>query len=254
LLTLLSQKQLIRFLSLLLLFTALASEAATAQSAARVTRGAAAARQPQVPDPASVCSEPSDPRAVNADINLCVDRLVKADVQDVPGVGLDLNVFPYNDPELLSTPQENLFAPRPKVPSFTSWVPQPGSTSWGPRPANVEVLQPEPDEPAPEKMPSPTVQAPGMPLLTDTTATLDELSPGLGPMPDTQWKLKRARARKAAEDKRRQSREQQKRFETHCRQLHLSDLECRLKLKSEPLASITDRMNKLEKLQPKDKH
>jgi hypothetical protein len=252
LLLLLTQEQLIRFLSLLLLFAALTAEAVTAQSVP-ATPGMTAAGQQQSRS-AAVCSEPSDPRAVNAEVNLCVDRLVKADVQDVPGVLLDRNVFPYNDPEMLSPPQENLSAPRPKVSSVTSWGPQPGFTSWGPRPANVDASQPESNQPVPEAMPSPTLQLPEPPLLDDTTVTQDQTSPASGSAAELQWKRKRARAREAEEDRRRQSREQQKRFEAQCRRLHLSNLECRLKLKSDPLAAITDRMNQLEKLQPQDHH
>ncbi len=247
-----ARPQLIRFLSLLVLFAALVAEAVTAQSVPGTAAAAAVGQQRS--RPTTVCSELTDPRAVNADVNLCVDRLVKADVQDVPGARVDRNVSLYNDPELLSPPQENLFAPRPKVPSVTSWGPQPGFTSWGPKPAKLEIPQPEPDEPVPEATSSPTLQLSEPSLLTDATVIQNEPSPGLGPVPDTQWKLKRARAQKAEEDRRRQSHEQQKRFETHCRQLHLSDLECRLKLKSEPLTAITDRTNKLERLQPQDNH
>ncbi|SRR5579875_349037 len=258
---LLTQRQLIRFL-LLVLLVALLAEAAMAQNATRAS-GTAAARQPQALDPATVCSEPSDPRAVSADVNLCVDRLVKADVQDVPGARVDRSLFPDNDPELLSPPQGNLPAPRPKAPSLTSWGPspsftswglQPGLTLWGPRPANAGALPPEADKAVSEAPVSPAAPLPEAPLLTDTTIIPDEPSPDHDSSSVPRWKLKRAQAREEEERRRRLSRELQKRFDAQCRQLHLSDLQCRLKLNSDPLAAVTDRMNKLEKLPTQENH
>jgi hypothetical protein len=212
--------RLIRRLSLLVLLAGPVAGPASAQSLPPPT-GPAKAIQLQSTDGIS-CSEPPYPQSVNGEVNICVDALVKADVQDTPGLRLVVTVLPENDPELLTSPYAN---------RFTSRSPPPGATSWSQQPIGSPVLETAP------------VPAPPAAQLPVPSATLSAAEPGDGSSIDlaslsTQdRKLARARILTQEEARQRQSRQLQKDLNEQCRQMHGGDLECRSKLKSQKLAT-----------------
>lgn len=212
--------RLIRPLSLLVLPVVLVAGPTSAQSLPPPA-GPAKAIQLQSTDGIS-CSAPPPPQSVNAEVNLCVDALVQADVQDTPGIRLDVTVLPENDPEVLASPYAN---------QFTSRSPPPGATSWSQQLIRSPVL---------ETAPAPALPAAQLPVLP---ATLSAAEPGDRPSIDlaslsTQdRKLARAHIRTQEEARLRQSRQRQKDLNEQCRQMHGSNLECRLKLKSQKLAT-----------------
>jgi hypothetical protein len=226
------QMQLIRRLSSSVLLAGLIALAASAQSVSPTIRTAKAVQLQSIDS--IFCSEPLNPQAVSAAVNLCMDRLVRADVQEIPGVRLDLNVVPANDPELLATPGQNQFASRPQLA---------GATLWGPQAIRARGLEAIPTVSGPDSWSA--VQLPAAPILApteiDNSAPLDFASAST-----LARKLSRARSRKQVQEKQHQSRQLQKDLGDHCRQLHLSDLECRLTLKTQKLSAI-GQMNRIAK-------
>lgn len=229
---LLTRMRLIHRLSLPALLAVLVAAAALAQSVSPTT-GAARAMQLQSAN-STFCPEPPNPQAVSAAVNLCMDCLIRADVQDVPGVRLDQNVLPGNDPELLAIPEQNQFASRPQMA---------GATSWRPLAIRPQRLGATPTLSGPAS--SSAVQLPALAILASTEVD-NSVSLDFAYASTLDRKLSRARSRKQAEEQRRQSRELQKDLGEQCRQLHLSDLECRLKLRTQKLSAIghTDRIAK----------
>ncbi len=214
------QMRLIRHLSLLVLLAVLIAGTTSAQSMPPPT-GSAKAIPSQSADGTS-CSEPPHPQSVNADVDLCVDALVKADVQDAPGVRLDVIVLPGNDPELLASQDKNRVASRHQLPSATSWGPQRFRQELGatPTPSESASLSPA-QSPAFTIRPSPEV--------ADNTS-LDLVNVSI-----LDRNLARARVRKQEEARLRQSRQMARDQKEQCRQINLSNLECRLQLKNQKL-------------------
>lgn len=216
--------RLIRRLSLLVLLAVLVAGSTSAQSLPPPT-GSAKAIQLQTTDGIS-CSEPPYRQSVNVEVNLCVDRLVDADAQGIPGVRLDVTVLPENDPELLATTDENQFASRPQPA---------GATFWGPLSIRARGLATTPalSESA-SSSPAP------LPAVTILPSTEIEDSPSLtfASASTLDRKLTRARLRTQEEAKLRRSRQLQRDLNEQCLQMHLSDLECSLKLKSQKLSAI----------------
>ena len=208
-------------LSLLVLLAVLVAKSTPAQSAPPPVRPAKAIYL-QTTDGIS-CSEPPHPQSVDTEVDLCVNALVKANVQDTPGVRLDVTVLPENDPELLASPDESQFASRPQLPDATSWSHQP---------IGSPVLETAP------------VPAPPAAQLPVPSATLSAAEPGDGSSIDLASlstpgrKLARARIRTQEEARQRQSRQLQKDLNEQCRQMHVSNLECRLKLKNQKVSAI----------------
>jgi hypothetical protein len=168
------------------------------------------------------CLEPADTSAVNAAVDLCLDRLVKTDVQELPGTRVNLSILPADDPELLAIPVPIQPA---RVPQASSWKPQTeqsGSLDRGPE------LQT--DQPA-------ALQLPPLPITgwSDNTDTnFSELSRS-----GIQQKLARATIRAQEEEQRRRWRNQQNSFHHQCSRLHMSDLECRLGLRQQHLSALS---------------
>jgi len=207
--------------SLLSLLAVLVAETTLAQSMP-VTAGS---KRPQHASSVA-CPEPSNPQAVAAEVNLCNDRLIDADVQDIPGARLDLNVVPQNDPELLAAPDENQF-PSPARP--------PGATSWSP---HATLATASIATPAVSRSTGPSVLQPSAAPALAPAEAAGNSSFDLASASTLARKLTRNRLRTQEEARLRQSRQQQKDLNQVCRQMHLSDLECRLKLKAPKLATI----------------
>jgi hypothetical protein len=223
--------RLIRRLSLLVLLAVLLAVLiagpASAQSLPPPT-GLAKAIQLQSTDAIS-CSEPPHPQSVNAEVDLCVNALVKTDVQETPGVRLDVTVLPENDPEMLAMPDPN---------EFPSRAPLTRTTSWGPPAIGVQKLSTsralsESARPPPEQFSAIAILA--------STEVQDNASLDLTKASELDRNLARARIRKQEEARLRQSRQLQRDLNEQCRQMHLSTLECRLKLKDQKLATVGHR-------------
>jgi len=213
--------RLIRTLILSMLLAGLSVEAASAQSIPITAK----ATQPEDTN-GPACSEPANPQALNAEVNLCIDRLVKAYVQDIPGARLDVTVSLQNDLELLPTPDENQLAPRTQPVRATSWSPQ--------------AMRTQGLATAPAFSESATSSAVHLPAVTIWASTEIEDSASLtfASASTLDRKLTRARLRTQEEAKLRQSRQLQRDLNEHCRQMHLSNIECRLKLKNQKLSAI----------------
>lgn len=221
------QMRLILRLSLLVLLAVLVAGPTSAQSLPSPA-GPAKAIQLQSTEGLS-CSEPPHPQSANAEVNLCVDALVRADVQDTPGARLDVTVLPENDPELLPTPDEQQFASRAQPARATTWSPQ--------------AMRAQELATAPTFSESASSSAVYLPAVAIPASTEVDDSVSLDPAAASTLdrKLARARFRTQEESKLRQSRQLQRDLNEQCRQIHLSNLECRLKLKDQKLATVGHR-------------
>ena len=129
----------------------------------------------------SVWPEHPNPPAVDVAVDSCVDRLVRADVEELPGVRLNPAALPANDSELLAPLDAKPRATRSSVPSATSWTPKlPSSLLERPPPA-AERTTPE------------TVTLPIMPSPADTAATEPTESIDSGSVSALQAKLSHIR-------------------------------------------------------------
>jgi len=210
---------LIRRLTLLALLAVLVAGPTSAQSLPLPARPAKAI-QPQGTDGNS-CSESPHPQAVSAEVSVCVDAQLQTDVQNTPGVHLDVTVLPENDPEMFAAKDQNQFASRAQPT---------GVTSWGPQPIAVERLEtpPVPSESA-SSFPG---QLPAIAMLPPTEVA-GNTSPNLTAASTLDRKLARVRIRKQQEASLQHSRALQEGLDQLCQQMHLSTLECRLKLKNQ---------------------
>jgi hypothetical protein len=173
----------------------------------------------------SLCTLPSIPRAASAAVDRCVSRLIKADVQDMPGARVDVNLTTRHDDQTVSPLDAIQFAARPQPRVATSWgvspteIDAPGSTaalSIGAKPSPPSSL-------FGSSPPIITASAEGSPPDAGSAATLNR-------------KLTRLLVRKQEEAKLRQTREAERSLAQECQQLHLSELECKLKLREQKLA------------------
>jgi hypothetical protein len=211
--------RLIHRLSLLAPLASLLAAAASAQSPPPPAGTVQAMQQPSTES--ILCLEPSSPQAVAAAVELCVDRLVKANTQEIPGARLDVAALPENDLELLSTPDQNQFVSPPRPPGVTSWSPK------------AIAIQPLATTPAISESPgSSALQLPAVTILASTEVD-DSASLDLVSASSLDRKLNRARVRAQQEARLRRARQAQKDLDQQCRQMHLSNLECRLKLKNQ---------------------
>ena len=171
------------------------------------------------------CRESPDGSAVKASVNLCLDRQLNADVQDVAGTRLNPNALPDDDPELLATP----------VAKKSNRAPPATTSSWQPKPAQTGFLDTASQFRASDAFLP-------VPRLTITNRIEDsDSNPSDSPAPSLmQQQLARARARAQHEERRRRTREEQNSFHQQCSRLHMSDLNCRLRLRRQKLSALSD--------------
>jgi len=165
----------------------------------------------------SACPYHPNPPAVDVAVDACVDRLVKADVEELPGVRLNPALLPADDPELRATLQAKQPARPAQPPAATSWVVTPAN-------AFVDTVSPAAELTASSAGPLTTVPSPAEIVATEPTDSVD-----LGSVSALHLKLARARLRRQQERGRRQLVELQKRLEQQCQQLLFTNVECQSK-------------------------
>lgn len=177
----------------------------------------------------SVCPDHPNPPAVDVAVDSCIDRLVKADVEELPGARLNPAALPANDSELFATVESKQSPTRARFTSATSWAPKPTSSL-------LERSPPAAEAPIPE-----TVKLPIMPSPADTAATEPTESIDLRSDSALQIKLSHIRLQAPQERARRRSLELQKTFHQQCQTLLLSDAECRLRLQGQKVSGLRPR-------------
>jgi len=171
------------------------------------------------------CSEPSNPQVVNAGVDRCADALVKAEVQEIPGIRLDETAVPQDDPELLLSPDQQGLGSRAHVQGATSWAPK----AVRPQKTLLPPLQQSSGEEFVVRLPQ---------VNTSTGEETGEALPSeIAPLNPVRRRLARNRVQKRDATKHPHSHTSEQNPDPACRPLQLSPLECRLKLKEQKLSA-----------------
>ena len=200
-----------------------------AQALAQTAASANTYQMLQRPGADNVCAEPSDPRAVSAAIDPCVDRLVRSDVSQDLGILQDDSAPPAT-PEPPSSTDVKPFAVR---------APNGGATSWAPMAVRTRAPGPPDqwqDPPGLTVLRLPPEASPANGADNDETPLSES-----APLATTAQGLARARLRREKALKQRQLTSSEKAEAQVCRQLLLSPLECRQKLKQQKLTATAHR-------------
>ena len=201
------------------------TRAALAQDAPSVS-DAYDAWQPARPNNA-VCSEPSAPQAVHAAVDRCVDSLVRSDLEHELGILRDDAVVP-DDPDLPNSPDMKPFTTRAGTTGASSWAPM-ALRRQKPQAASQSQGATDPF----------VLRLPSSASLSNTT-DIDETLPSESVPPSTIAQgLARARHQREVARTQRHLTLPDTTQDQVCRQLHLSQLECRLKLKDQKVAATS---------------
>lgn len=166
----------------------------------------------------SICPDHPNPPAVDVGVDACVDRSVKAAIDEPPGVRLNPAALPADDSELFGYPVTKQRAVRSRPPTATSWTGQSTKSS-------LASPLPEPEPAALEKVTSPGIPSPADAAGADSTESSD-----LGSASALHLRLSRMQLQTRQARARRRSAALQTNLQQQCRELYLSEPECRLKL------------------------
>jgi hypothetical protein len=174
-----------------------------------------------------ICPAHPNPPAVDVGVDSCVDGSVKAAVEEPPGVRLNPDALPADDPELFGYPVMKQRAVRSRPPTATSWT---GPSTKSP----LESLSREPEPAALEQVTSPAIPRPADAAGADSTE-----SSNLGSASALHLKLSRTQIQRRQVVARRRSAALQANRQQQCRELSLSEPECRLRLHEQKVFGVS---------------
>ncbi len=175
----------------------------------------------------SICLDHPNPPAVDVGVDACIDRSVKAAVEEPPGVRLNPAALPDDDPELFGYPVMKQRAVRSRPPTATSWTGQSTKSS-------LESPAPGSEPAAVQRVRSPATPSPAEEAVGDSTEPYD-----LGSASALHLKLSRMRLQARQARARRRSVELETSLQQQCRELYLSEPECRLTLHEQKVFGLS---------------
>ena len=174
----------------------------------------------------SVCPNHLIPPAVDAAVDSCVDRLFKADVEELAGARLNPAALPAEDPELLGTIEAGKPPARARLSAATSWGAQARGSPETVLPAASATRE--------------TITLPVMPTPADAATELTEPADS-GSVSALGLKLAHIRGHTPPERARHPSVESQKQRHPQCQRLHLSEAECRTRQREQRVSGLSRR-------------